>query len=374
MPSRRSFVAGSSRAERTGATGEVRALQPFRTWPSIRPSVFRRATSEACDVRSRNVVAVYAVLVVALVATAIASTFRGAGAWSDASLRSAILLLHASRALAAVLVGSALAVAGAFVQGLFRNPLADASVIGATGGAMLGGNVSVLVAESLLGSPGLRGLSPDVVLPLGCVAGALVALGLLLVFLRRSTDILSLVLAGFLFSSFFLSLGSLVTSMAQERWELGRAVVAFTLGGLSATGPRQVALAAPLVVAGIAATWFWGRPLDVLLSGDEEAASLGVDVGQVRRIGILWVAALVAGAVALGGNLPFVGLLVPHALRPILGVPHRRLVPAAALAGGTFVAVCDLLARALPSRGEVPLGIITGLLGAPAFLFLLVRS
>jgi iron complex transport system permease protein len=316
----------------------------------------------------------YAVLVAVLVAIVMASLMKGLGHWSDASLRTTILLLHASRLAAALLVGSALAVAGLFVQGLFRNPLADASVIGTTAGATLGGNMSVLATESLLGSGFLRGLAPDVVLPIGCVAGALVGLVLLLVFLRRSSNVLSLILAGFLFSSFFLSLGSLVTSIAQERWELGRAVVAFTLGGLSATGPVQVALAAPLVLAGLVATWFWGRPLDVLLSGDEEAASLGVDVGQVRRLGILWVASLAAGAVALGGNLPFVGLLVPHALRPILGVQHRRLVPAAALAGGTFVAGCDLLARVLPSRGEVPLGIITGLLGAPAFLALLVRS
>jgi ABC-type Fe3+-siderophore transport system permease subunit len=319
-------------------------------------------------------VAVNAVLAVALAGTAIVSILCSATHGSDPSLRWALFVLRASRAAAAVLVGASLAVAGVFVQGLFRNPLADASVIGTTAGATLGGNLSMFATESLFGAAQLHGVAPDVVMPLGCVAGALVSLGLLLAFLRRSNDILSLILAGFLFSSFFLSLGSLLISLAQERWELGRAVVAFTLGGVGATGPQQVALATPLVVAGIVAAWFWAKPLDLLLSGDEEAASLGVDVGQVRRLGVLWVAVLAAGAVSLGGNLPFVGLLVPHALRPLLGVDHRRLVPAAALAGGTFVAACDLLARALPARGDVPLGIITGLLGAPTFLFLLLRA
>jgi iron complex transport system permease protein len=316
----------------------------------------------------------YAILFAALAMLIVLSLVCGPGSLADPALRATLLTLRASRLGSALLVGAALAVAGVVAQGLFQNPLADASVLGTSSGAVLGGEVALVATELLVGRHGAYGIPPDVVLPFGCMAGALLSLGLVLAFARRSSDILSLVLTGFLLSSLFLSLGSLVTSLAQDRWELGRAVVAFTLGDLTGDGPEHVALAAPLVFAGIAASWFWGRPLDLLLCGDEEAASLGVNVSQVRRCCVLWVAALTAGAVTLGGSIAFVGLLVPHALRPLLGVNHRRLVPIAALGGGVFVAACDLVVRMLPARGVVPLGVVTGLVGAPVFLVLLVRG
>jgi iron complex transport system permease protein len=316
----------------------------------------------------------YVALVVVLILVLAASMLVGAGSLGDLRLRPTLLTLRASRAGAAAIVGAALAVAGIVVQGLFRNPLADVSLIGTSAGAMLGGNVSLLAAQYLLVQRGIHRLAPELVLPMGCLVGALVSLGLLVAFVRRSVDVLSLILAGFLFSSLFLSLVSLVTSMAEERWELGRAIVSVTLGGVASSGPLELALAAPLVSSGICASWFWAKPLDVLLSGDDEATSLGVDVRQVRRYCILWVSVLTAGAVALGGNIAFVGLLIPHSLRPVVGVNHRRLIPIAAIAGSAFVAACDLLARTLPARGEIPLGVITGLVGAPAFLALLSRT
>jgi ABC-type Fe3+-siderophore transport system permease subunit len=339
---------------------------------ALAPSTARAAL--APGVWSGRLATAYVALVVVLVAVLTASLLVGAGSLSDLRLRPILLVLRASRAGAAAIVGAALAVAGIVVQGLFRNPLADVSLIGTSAGAMLGGNASLLAAQYVLVRHGIRGVPPDLVLPIGCLAGALISLVLLVAFVRRSVDVLSLILAGFLFSSLFLSLGSLVTSMAEERWELGRAIVSLTLGGVASSGPLQLALAAPLVSSGICASWFWAKPLDILLSGDDEATSLGVDVPQVRRYCILWVSVLTAGAVALGGNIAFVGLLIPHSLRPVLGVNHRRLIPIAAIAGGAFVGACDLLARVLPSRGEVPLGVITGLVGAPAFLALLSRT
>jgi iron complex transport system permease protein len=305
--------------------------------------------------RRRRAALVYGALLLGLALIVGASLLLGQGQLSDAGLRGTLLTLRASRLGAAFLVGAALGVAGLVTQGLFRNPLADASVLGTSAGAT-------------------RGVPPDVVAPIGCLLGALVALSVLLALLRRTGDVLSVVLTGFLLSSLFMSLGSLVTSLAQDRWELGRAIVAFALGSLTGTGALDVAIAAPLVLVGIGAAWFWARPLDLLLSGDEEAASLGVDVGQVRRYCVLWTAVLTAAAVSLGGNVAFVGLLVPHALRPLLGVDHRRLVPATALAGAVFVGACDVLARSIPGRSEVPLGVVTGLLGAPTFLMLLARN
>jgi len=126
------------------------------------------------------------------------------------------------------------------------------------------------------------------------------------------------------------------------------------------------------VIAGTLAAWAWGRHLDLLLSGEDEAAALGVDVATARRWILAWTALLTAAAVALAGGIAFVGLVVPHALRPFTGVAHRRLVPAAALGGAAFVVLADSAARCLP-HGEVPLGVVTGLVGGPLFLVLLMR-
>ena len=215
---------------------------------------------------------------------------------------------------------------------------------------------------------------PQMFLPVGCLLGALLALSILLAIARTHGDLVLLLLTGFILSSLFLGLGNFLMSMAQEKWELGRAMVAFVLGGLSGTGADQVWMALPLATFGIVAGFFWGRPLDVLASGEEEAASLGVDVPAVRRWSIVWTATLTGAAVSLGGNVGFVGLIVPHALRAILGVEHRRLIPAAALGGAWFVLLCDVAARTIPARTEVPLGVITGLVGAPLFLTVLLRT
>jgi iron complex transport system permease protein len=181
-------------------------------------------------------------------------------------------------------------------------------------------------------------------------------------------------LTGFLLSSLFISLGGFLTSLAQERWELARAVMDFALGDVSGTGPRQIALAFPLVGSGCVAAWAWGRPLDLMLTGEEEARSLGGDVDAVRRWCVVWIAILTAAAVAIGGNVGFVGLIVPHVLRGVVGPDHRVLLPACIFGGAGFVVACDTLARvALPS-GEFPVGVVTALLGGPFFLSMILRS
>jgi iron complex transport system permease protein len=296
----------------------------------------------------------------------------GHGALSDPTLRSTFLELRAFRIAVAFLAGGALAVGGVLVQGLFRNPLASPSVIGTTAGASLGGQLAlVLLGFGLQHAPAW--LEPEMVLPAGCLLGALAALGILLLITRFTGDLLVVLLAGFLLSSLFLSVSSFVTTLAQGSWNLGRAVVAFTLGGVGGSGVRQVLLVAPLTLIGTAVGWSWGKPLDLLMTGEEEAQTLGVDVRGVRRWVILWIAILTAGAVAVGGNVGFVGLIIPHALRPFVGVSHGRLVPTALLAGGSFLVLCDVLTRVLPGQGEIPLGVITGFIGAPVFLFLLIK-
>ncbi|MBN2573416.1 MAG: iron ABC transporter permease [Deltaproteobacteria bacterium] len=316
---------------------------------------------------------VYAALVALLLATAGLALGVGHGSLSDPALRPALLELRATRVLAALLAGASLAAAGVVVQGVFRNPLVSPSILGTTAGASLGGQLALLaLAWGAAPSVG-RAVSPELVLPLGCLVGASVSLGILLAFCRERTGTLVLILTGFILSSLFLAIGGFVTSLAQDQWDLSRAVVAFTLGGVGGTGPNLVAAAAPFVLVGLCACWAWSGSLDVLLSGEDEARTLGVEVGQVRRWTVVWVAVLTSAAIALGGNVGFVGLVVPHALRPVVGVGHRRLIPAAALLGAAFLVGCDVIARVFPSRAELPLGVITGILGAPVFLYLLAR-
>jgi iron complex transport system permease protein len=317
---------------------------------------------------------VYLVLVALLCAVCVAAMRVGAGDLSEADLSRTFLELRATRLAAALLAGAALAIGGVIVQGLFRNPLADPSILGTTAGASLGGRATILLTQALLGSAAGTVFAPEMLLPIGCMLGACAALGIVLAVHRTGDDIVVLLLTGFLLSSLFLSLGSFIASLALERWELSRALMDFALGDISGVSSRRVLLAAPLVFAGLVASYFWSAPLDVMLSGEDEAASLGVDVHEVRRACVLWTAVLSAAAVAVGGNVGFVGLIVPHALRPLVGVTHRKLIPAAALLGAVFVAACDVLTRMLPTRSEVPLGVVTGLVGAPIFLVLLLRS
>lgn len=304
----------------------------------------------------------------------VASLLVGAGDLSDPELRETFLVLRSGRLATSFIAGASLAVAGVLVQGLFRNPLASPSVLGTTAGASFGGTAAIVASDAWIAGGFAATVPVELLLPMGCLAGALLALGIVLFITRRQVSALTLLLTGFVLSSLFLSASSLLLSLAQETWQLGRAVVAFTLGGVDAKGTRHVALAAPLLVCGFVAALGWRRHLDVLLSGDEEAQSLGVDVPVVRFWVIVWVAVLTSAAVSIGGGVGFVGLVVPHALRPFVGHEHGRLLTAAFVAGGAFLVWADVLARLAPTQGELPLGVVTGFVGAPLFLVLLLRD
>lgn len=316
----------------------------------------------------RAVVAAASVLIVA------ASLLIGHGALGNDALLGTFVALRATRAAAAFLSGAALAVGGVVLQSLFRNPLVDPSILGTTSGASLGGQLAIVAFQLAPGWARPAGLVPEMMLPIGCLAGALVALAILLAVIRQTQSELAVLLTGFLLSALFLSAGALLVSLAQGSFELGRAVISFTLGGVGGAGVRHVLLGLPLVGAAVVALWCWARPLEVLLSGEDEATALGVDVPRVRLWTVVWVAVGTAAAVAIGGNVGFVGLIVPHALRPFVGIAPRRLLPAAALAGGAFVVLCDVVVRAAPIQGELPLGVITDLVGGPLFLALVLRS
>ena len=301
------------------------------------------------------------------------SLWAGDGDLSNTELRSVFLELRAYRFVTSFLAGAALATGGVLMQGLFRNPLASPSLLGTSAGASLGGGVVIIFWDIWLAGVAPQALAPELMLPIGCLIGALGALVILLAVNGRNPEMISLLLTGFILSAFFLSLGGLVTSLAQESWEQGRAVVAFTLGGVETKGIRHIALATPMVLGGFVAAYGWGRHLDLLLAGEDEALSLGVDVSKVWRWVVIWTSVLTAAAVAIGGNLSFVGLVVPHALRTQMGVTHHRLLPAAFVGGGAFVALADVVVRVIPTRAAIPLGVVTGLIGAPIFLHLLAQ-
>ena len=314
------------------------------------------------------------VLILSFLVACALSMFVGQGSLDTAEARQMFFELRAWRMAAAFGIGAALAMAGVVVQAVFQNPLAGPSIIGTTAGAALGGQLALVGYQSALGLSAASVLGAELVVPSGAVVGAVASLFLLLALTRRSNDMLVTLLVGFLLSSFFASIGAYVISKAQQSWELGRAVLAFSMGSISSAGPTQVAIVLCVMVVGGIAALSWHRHLDLLLTGDSEASSLGLNVPQVRRWGIVWTGILSAGAVAVGGSIAFVGLIVPHALRPFVGYQTAALLPSCAFAGGTFVIFCDVLSRLGPGRGETPLGVVTGLIGAPIFLYLLTRN
>lgn len=294
--------------------------------------------------------------------------------WADADLRRTVLELRLYRVIVAFLAGAALAMAGVVVQAVFRNALASPSILGVTSGASLGGTAALVAYQTLAVGAATLPFPAEMLVPVGCMAGAGLALALVLGLTRGSTDSSSFLLAGFLLSSLFLSVAAFLTSISQNSWELGRAVIAFTLGGVSGSGSRQVITVGACALIGLVAVIGWARSLDLMLTGDEEARTLGVDVNRVRRWGVVWVALLSAGAVSVGGNVAFVGLIVPHALRSLFGVSHRTLVVASFFGGGAFVVLCDWVTRVAPTQGEIPLGVVTGVVGAPLLLLMLRRK
>ena len=266
------------------------------------------------------------------------------------------------RVLLAALVGGGLAVVGAVLQAVFRNPLADSGLLGVGAGAALGAVLAVHL-----------GLASAVffALPLAAFAGALGAV-LAVYFIAGASGRASLhglLLTGIAVSALAGALTS-VLLVATEEFRV-KTVLFWLAGGLDGRGWTHVQAAALFVLSGVALLVLLGRPIDVLSLGEQEAASLGLPV-RATRLSLLGLAALVAGAsTAVAGSVPFVGLMAPHALRPVVGPLSRRLLPAAFLGGATLVVLADLGTRTLSARFELPLGALTACVGAPYFLLAL---
>jgi len=288
------------------------------------------------------------------------------GVPGDSAEATIIFQIRLPRVVAGILVGGALAAAGVVFQGLLRNPMADPYIIGTSGGAALGVTLALLIPVGLLP----LGLS---VTPFFAFGGALTAVLIVYHIARvgRRTPITTLLLAGFAVSSMLAAVMSFLMLVGGNTL---RQVILWTMGGLAVTGWSPVLGVAPLILLGLAATIPFARDLNLLLLGEEQATTMGLSVERRKLLLLAIGSFLTAAAVSISGLVGFVGLVVPHIVRLILGPDHRLLLPAATLVGAIFLVLADLVARMVIAPAEMPVGIVTALVGAPFFIYLLRRN
>ncbi|MBW2273987.1 MAG: iron ABC transporter permease [Deltaproteobacteria bacterium] len=279
---------------------------------------------------------------------------------------SVVLDIRLPRVVTGVCVGAALGLSGASLQGLFRNPLASPSVIGVSSGASLG---AVLAIYFGLGALFVWSIPLFAFIGAGVTTFTVYAIATH----RGQTPTGSLLLAGVAMSALNVAMSSFLLASAMSSWEAGRMILFWTMGGLEARTWDHVLLVAPIVLLGAALILSYARDLDALLLGEVHAASVGVDVPQVRKLLICATALITGAAVAVSGGIGFVGLVVPHILRIGFGPQHRWLLPASMCAGAAFLVAGDLAVRVLFEGKLIPLGVATASIGAPFFLYLLIR-
>lgn len=277
---------------------------------------------------------------------------------------SIIYLVRLPRVLTACLAGGALASCGAVMQGMFRNPLADPGILGVSSGAGLGAVMAItsgLAARSIYLQPLIASM------------GALLAVTTIYMLSLRKGKIspLTLILSGIAVSTFIGAFTQFIL-INSSNYEV-RSFIFWTMGGLNGMMWSHVRLITAPVIVLLLALMLFSRDLNLLLLGEEEAQSVGLEPSRTRKLLLLITTVITAIVISVCGPISFVGLIVPHILRLITGPDHRILIPASALGGSIFLVGCDIIAR-LPAKGEISVGIITSLLGAPYFLYLLIRS
>ncbi len=302
----------------------------------------------------------------------IASSFGLDLPWHyEAQQAAVVLTVRLPRVLLGMLVGAGLGLSGAAMQGLFRNPLADPSLIGASGGAAL-----ATVAVIVLGVPSVSSatLSEAVIQPSAAFVGALVVT--LVVYRLSSADgrtsVATMLLSGVGVNAMVVALMGLLTFTANDA-QL-RTITFWTLGSLGGGTWQALAVAAPFMLLPLVLLPRYARELNALTLGEAEASHLGVDVVSLKRRLVALVALTIGAGVALTGIIGFVAILTPHILRLVVGPDHRIVLPGSALLGATLLVGADLVARTAVSPAELPVGVITALAGAPLFLWLLWRG
>lgn len=289
--------------------------------------------------------------------------------WRDSAGMTAeiILRIRLPRIVLAAIVGSSLALSGAVYQGLFRNPMADPYVIGASAGASLGATVAMLLPAGFQ----LLGFST---IPLFAFAGSLATVVLVFNLARsgQQVPVINLILAGVAVSSVLSAVVSLLMFLMPQEGLHG--LVFWLMGGFSGCNWNHVSAVTPQFAVGCAVVLLHSGQLNAILLGEEEAMSLGVDVQRVTRRLVAAASLLTASSVAAGGIIAFAGLVVPHLVRLIVGPDHRRLIPNSCLLGAVFMLMADTFARSVIPPRELPVGIVTSLTGGPFFVYLLRRQ
>ncbi len=271
--------------------------------------------------------------------------------------------IRGPRALLAIIVGAGLGGSGAALQGLFRNPLAEPGITGVASCSGLGAVIALYF--------GIAAQYP-LALPLFAIAGAFVSAAILYVLARNGAGVLVLVLAGVAVSSLATALTAFTLSLARNPYAMTEMVL-WVMGSLKDRTLNDVAFAAPLVAVGLAVLASTSRALDALTLGEEAAASLGINIRAARMRVVIGVALATGAATAVAGAIAFVGLVVPHLLRPFYGYAPGRLILPSALGGAALVSVADVAVRvASPPTGELMLGVFTAMIGAPFFFWLIL--
>lgn len=279
----------------------------------------------------------------------------------------AILSLRLGRFIMGMMVGAALSASGTVFQAILRNPLAEPYVLGVSGGAGLGAALSILAGIGVLGSYSLP-----------VIAFFSAVLTLIAVYFiasqgsSGSPSVYSLILSGVIVSAICSSVIMFLVSTADI--EGLHTVIWWMLGNLQPVSPSQQLVSLLFIGGGITGLWFLASGLNVLTLGREMAHYQGISADLIIMSGLLLATLLAATAVSMGGMIGFVGLIVPHVMRAVFGPDHRRLIPASAIGGGTFLVLCDALSRTLMAPLEIPVGVITALAGGPFFLVILRRK
>lgn len=293
---------------------------------------------------------------------AIVKTLTGSGD-SDPMLQAIIWHIRFPRVLLAALVGAALSSGGLVFQALLRNPLAEPYILGISGGAAIGGIIGILLGLSRF--PGVT---------LTAFAGSMCTLMLVMI-ISSGQSILkkdSLLLAGVMVNAFCSAVIMFLVSMTQD--SRLHNIIFWLMGDMSMTDLHQVGILSAILIPGFILIFCLSNAMNLLLMGREMAISMGLQLKTITLTLLVVTSFMVSATVSHCGLIGFVGLVIPHLLRMVLGPDHRVLVPACVLGGGAYMVFCDLLARTLPQQGEMPAGVITALIGAPLFIVLLKRS
>ena len=308
---------------------------------------------------------VLAGLTLLLAATVAASCMFGAVDFDGGEILHSPIFwrLRLPRVLTGAVVGAVLSVCGAAYQSIFRNPLTDPYVLGVSSGASLGAAVAILLGlEAWLW--GVGGMA---------LAAALLTVWLIyrIASIGNRMHTTTLLLTGVCLTLLISAVISFLMVLNQQKMD---SIIFWTMGSFASSTWGGLAILAPVAAVGMGVVLWYGRDLNLLLAGSEEARSMGVEVERVKRTLLLFTTLMVAFAVSACGVIGFVGLIVPHAVRLVAGPDNRRVVPYSMLCGAIFVLVCDTLARTLLRPSELPVGSLTSLIGAPLFIYLLYRN